>query len=72
VEKIKNPLAVRMINQPRYSEINFCVALKKSDEAERLLKTINVIEQIRRTDVINLDLFKLCIVSLYNSINSET
>ena len=49
------------MNHPKYSEIANCVELKKLDEDSKFVKTTAVILQSKRTEIINLDLFKLCL-----------
>ena len=59
IENNKKPLAVRIINQPKYSDIASCVELKNIDDVSRLLKTMKVIEIKSSAEIINLDLFEL-------------
>jgi hypothetical protein len=61
VENIKKPLAVKIMNHPRDSEIAICVSLKNFDDASRLKKTIEVIVVKNSTERRNLDLFSLSI-----------
>jgi hypothetical protein len=62
VEKIKKPFAVRITNQPKYSDMASCVALKNTEDASRLLKTTAVIDIKRSAEIINLGLLRLRIV----------
>ncbi len=61
VEKIRNPLATKIMNHPKYSDKNNWVTLNNSADAERLVNTIKVMIIKNATDDKNLTLLRFFI-----------
>tara|TARA_B100000925_G_scaffold136447_1_gene102034 strand:+ start:1073 stop:1282 length:210 start_codon:yes stop_codon:yes gene_type:complete len=62
IEKIRNPLAKRIIIQPRYLDKNVCKSKKNPSDTDEFSETTTVIAIIKNTEVKNLDLLILFIV----------
>ena len=69
IEKITKPLAIKIINQPKYSDKKIWVFLNNSADRARLLKTRLVIITNKSTDVKNLALLIFSILD--NCLKSE-
>ena len=65
VEKITNPLATKIMNQPKYSDKNNWVTLNNSADAERFVNTIKVIIIKNATEDKNLTLLRFFIKIIY-------
>ena len=62
IEKIRNPLANKIIIQPKYFDKNVCKFRKKPSDTEELRETTAVIKIIKETELKNLDLLILFIL----------